>query len=91
MDVLSDILRTLHLRAEVFLHACLRGDWAVDTSGERRATFHMLARGGSWLHTPGLQDPIALTGGDLVVFPHDAKHIITKLIDKLSEIPMLHF
>ncbi|MBI1194909.1 MAG: helix-turn-helix domain-containing protein [Gammaproteobacteria bacterium] len=77
MDVLSDILRTLHLRAEVFLHACFRGDWAVDTSGERRATFHMVARGGCWLHMPDGREPVALAGGDLVVFPHDAMHTLS--------------
>ncbi|MEJ2694016.1 MAG: AraC family transcriptional regulator [Candidatus Thiodiazotropha sp.] len=76
MDLLSDILRTLRLRAAVFLHASFRGDWAVDTSGERRATFHWIARGGSWLHMPGRREPIALSSGDLVVFPHDAKHTI---------------
>jgi len=77
MDVLSDILRTLHLSAEVFLHACFRGDWAVDSSGERRATFHMVARGGCWLHLPGNSEPIALASGDLVVFPHDAQHTLS--------------
>lgn len=76
MDVLSDVLRTLRLRAKVFLHASFRGEWAVDTSGERRATFHWIAGGGSWLHMPGKPEPIALTRGDLVVFPHDAKHTI---------------
>ncbi len=77
MDVLSDILRTLHLRAEVFLHACFRGNWAVDTSGEQRATFHMVARGDCWLHRPGNAEPLALASGDLVVFPHDARHTLS--------------
>ncbi len=77
MDVLSDILRTLRLRATVFLHACFYGDWAVDTSGDKRATFHMVVRGGCWLHLPGQNAPIALTGGDLIVFPHDAEHTIS--------------
>lgn len=77
MDVLTEILRTLRLRATVFLHACFRGDWAVDTSGERRATFHMVARGGCWLHMPDKREPIALAGGDLIVFPQDARHTIT--------------
>ena len=77
MDILSDILRTLHLRAEVFLHACFRGDWAVDTSGDRRATFHMVSRGGSWLHMPDSTEPIPLAAGDLVVFPHDARHTLS--------------
>lgn len=75
--MLSDILRTLHLRAEVFLHACFRGDWAVDSSGERRATFHMVVRGSCWLHMLNGVDPIPLASGDLVVFPHDAQHTLS--------------
>ena len=82
MDVLSDILQTLRLRAEVFLHACFRGDWAVDTSGEKRATFHMISRGGCWLHLPNHNDPVALASGDLIVFPHDAEHTLSN-----SELP----
>jgi AraC-like DNA-binding protein len=77
MDVLSQILRTLRLKATVFLHACFYGDWAVDTSGDRRATFHLVARGGCWLHLPGRTQPVALAGGDLVVFPHDGAHTIS--------------
>ncbi|MBT2969743.1 MAG: AraC family transcriptional regulator [Candidatus Thiodiazotropha sp. (ex Ctena orbiculata)] len=82
MDVLSEILQSLHLKATVFLHACFRGDWAVDTSGERRATFHLVARGGCWLHMPASEEPIALAGDDLIVFPHDSRHTITN-----SQIP----
>jgi len=77
MDVLSDILKTLHLRAKVYLHACYRGDWALDSSGEYTATFHMVGRGGCWLHMPDGSEPIALGSGDLVVFPHDAEHTLS--------------
>lgn len=77
MDVLSDILRTMRLRATVFMHACFRGEWAIDTSGEKKATFHMVSRGACWLHLPNLEQAIALASGDLVVFPHDAVHTIS--------------
>lgn len=59
------------------MHACFRGEWAIDTSGERKATFHMVARGGCWLHLPDQEQPIALASGDLIVFPHDAIHTIS--------------
>ncbi len=77
MDVLTDLLRTFHLSARVFLHANFCGRWAVDTSGEARATFHLVTRGGAWLHLPGRSNSIALRGGDLVVFPHDAPHTLS--------------
>jgi len=77
MDVLSNILSALHLHARVFSHGCYRGEWALDTSGEKRTTFHLLIRGSCWLHLPEQKEPIALSGGDLIVFPHDAAHILS--------------
>ena len=43
-DTLSLILRRLKLSAGVFVHASYRGAWAVDTSGQRMATFHLIQR-----------------------------------------------
>jgi AraC family transcriptional regulator, activator of mtrCDE len=77
MDILSDYLKTFQLNAHVFLHSNFCGTWAVDTSGEEKATFHMIARGAAWLHLPDGTPPIALRSGDVVVFPHDAIHTIS--------------
>ncbi len=77
MDVLSDVLRLLRLRASVFFHASFCGAWSVDSSGEDKATFHLIARGSCWLHMSSAAQPILLQGGDLVVFPRDAVHVIS--------------
>ncbi|MEN8175536.1 MAG: AraC family transcriptional regulator [Pseudomonadota bacterium] len=76
MDVLSELLRSFHLRARVFLYSRFAGSWAVDTSGQDKATFHLVAQGMCWLHLPDSPDPVDLQGGDLVVFPRDAPHVI---------------
>ncbi len=76
MDVLSELLNSNRLNARVFLHANFCGNWAVDTSGTHQATFHVIARGACWLHMPNVSDPLPLRAGDLVVFPHDAHHLI---------------
>ena len=52
------------------------GRWAMDTSGQHRAPFHLITRGSGWLHAPG-QQPRQLTGGELVIFPRDAQHTIS--------------
>ncbi len=75
-DQLSALLRRLRLRARVFLRAEFCGRWAVDTSGDRRAPFHLITRGTGWLHQPGGRDPLPLTAGDLVVFPNDRPHTL---------------
>lgn len=76
MDLLSNMMNTLRLNASVFLHSHFCDNWAVDTSGSNKATFHVIAGGSCWLHIPGQDDAIALQTGDLVVFPHDARHTI---------------
>ncbi len=75
-DALSAILQRLRLRAGVFVHADFCGTWAVDTSGHRKVPFHLIGRGKGWLHTKDTAEPRLLSAGDLVVFPHDAYHVI---------------
>lgn len=77
MDVVSDIVRLLRLRSSVYFHSSFCGSWAVDGANPYQATFHLIARGNCWLHLPEQQQSIALTGGDLVVFPRDIVHTIS--------------
>lgn len=76
-DALTTILRRLRLRAGVFIHADFCGTWAVDTSGDRKVPFHLIGRGSGWLHTDDTDEPRLLSAGELVVFPHDAPHVIS--------------
>ena len=76
MDALSQILRRLRLRAEILAHVTYCGHWAVDTSGQRMASFHLVQRGNCWLHVKG-SAPQLLTPGDFVLFPHDSPHIVS--------------
>lgn len=76
-DALTAILQRLRLRAGVFVHADFCGTWAVDTSGHRKVPFHLIGRGSGWLHTNDTEEPRLLSAGDLVVFPHDARHVIS--------------
>lgn len=76
-DLLSDILGTYQLRAVVIDMPRLCGDWQLGTSGTKRAAFHWLGQGSGWLHMKNLDRPQPLGAGDLVVFPHDAWHMIS--------------
>lgn len=84
-DGLSAILTNLGLSAEIFMRADLCGDWAVDTSGHRKIAFHLVEEGYGWLHTTDSEPPRLLSGGDFVVFPHDAKHYISSGPEKPSK------
>ncbi len=75
-DALSAMLTRLRLSSGVFTEAALCGNWAIDTSGQRMATFHLVQSGDCWLqHADGTAR--RLEAGDLVLFPRDAKHLIT--------------
>lgn len=76
-DLLSSVLSAYQLRAGVYGHPQLCGIWQVGTSGHKRAAFHIVGRGQCWLHLRHGAAPEPLQGGDLVVFPHDAWHMLT--------------
>jgi AraC family transcriptional regulator, activator of mtrCDE len=75
-QALNEILRRISFRAEVFYRGQLCDSWALDTSGTGNVNFHIVCQGECWLHLPNNQVATKLTGGDIVVFPHDAAHII---------------
>lgn len=79
MDALTDVLRLLRLRTNIFLHSSFCGVWAVDTSGQKKATFHVVAHGDCWLHFASGETPIPLQAGDLLVLPRDKPHRISSL------------
>jgi AraC family transcriptional regulator, activator of mtrCDE len=71
-QALSNILRRISFRAEVFYRGQLCDSWALDTSGTGNVNFHIVCQGECWLHLPGDKAPARLHNGDIVVFPHDA-------------------
>jgi AraC-like DNA-binding protein len=79
MDPISDIFRTLHVKAAVHSRLEATAPWglrraaneaeATDPAGHRIAPselahFGMIARGNCWLSVEGGADPMPLTGGD---------------------------
>lgn len=76
-DLLSDILSSYQLRAEVIDTPQMCGAWQLNTFGQKRAAFHWMGEGSGWLHMKTLKKPLRLQAGDLVVFPHDAWHMIS--------------
>lgn len=73
---LNEILRRITFRAEVFYRGQLCDSWALDTSGTGNVNFHVVCHGECWLHLPNSQVATKLSSGDIVVFPHDAAHVI---------------
>jgi len=80
-DPLSVLLTQLDLKAEVYVNGDFCGTWAVDTAGSKRIPFHLIGSGEAWLHFEG-QETKSLSSQDLVIFPHDAHHVISSSPDK---------
>ena len=78
MDILDEVLKTLRLNANVFLHAEFCENWVVNIEAlNYKVCFHVIARGDCWLHVPDSIEPRALHAGDLLICPHNARRLIT--------------
>lgn len=84
-DLLSSILNAYQLRAGVYGHPELCGAWQMSTSGHKRAAFHIVGRGRCWLHLRDAAAPQTLQDGDIVVFPHNAWHMLSGAPDLAGE------
>lgn len=73
-EVLSSVLRAYRLSARVFAHKRLCDDWEITMPVSTRATFHLIGVGACALELYDGAPPQALAGGDLILFPRDARH-----------------
>ena len=74
MDVLSDVLTSIHLGGGVHFHCEMTAPWGMAMPATTVAEFHVIVRGNCWLRLPGQQELLALQGGDVVAFPHGSGH-----------------
>jgi AraC-like DNA-binding protein len=80
VDVLTSVMDALRLRSRVFCRSELKAPWGLALKPSDYAHFHVIERGGAWLRMEG-QEPVALTGGDLVVIPHGTGHTLTDSLE----------
>jgi len=74
--VLEEYLRTVSFRSEVYYRGQVCEDWYLDTSGTGHINVHVVCHGDCWFQVPGLNEPLQLYEGDVVVLPHDAQHLL---------------
>ena len=73
-DLLSAVLASLRLKVGIFQQGSYCGGWALDAGRVSHAVFHLVGRGQAWVHRAGEREPLAVHGGDLVMFPHGGWH-----------------
>ncbi|BFM11028.1 AraC family transcriptional regulator [Simiduia litorea] len=85
MDALNQLLATFKVQANVFHNGQYCGRWAVDTSGSKNISFHVVTHGRCYLSVADAQTE-ALEAGDMVFFPHDHSHCITSDVSFSTEV-----
>jgi AraC family transcriptional regulator, alkane utilization regulator len=97
-DVLSDVLRVIHLSGAIFFHADVAAPWAARTvsaadlarvllPGARQlALFHVIEHGHCWIALDGA-DPLELAAGDVVLLPYGDEHTLGSDLS-LAPMPM---
>jgi AraC-like DNA-binding protein len=77
MDVLSDVLDTVRLKDMKLGRASLSAPWGFRVADpEPRAALYRISGGGAWLEAEGLDAPLRLEDGDLVLLPRGQRHAL---------------
>ena len=74
-DTISELLRSLRVRSQVFCLANMRAPWGFGVPAREVASFHIVLDGGGILEVGGEQ-AVAIGRGDLVVLPHGDAHVV---------------
>jgi AraC family transcriptional regulator, alkane utilization regulator len=76
-DVPGDVLQSIHLHSTLYCRAKMGAPWGFRISGREVASFHIVTLGSCWLTVEGMEEPVFLTEGDLVILPHGHAHTMT--------------
>jgi AraC-like DNA-binding protein len=74
VDVLASVLASLRFSGAAFCRADLGAPWGVGYPAMEWPLLHVVDRGACWLKVDGNPVPMALAGGDLVLFPRGCRH-----------------
>lgn len=86
MDIINQLFATFKVTSEIFHNGQYCGGWAIDTSGQKYISFHVVNHGRCFL-TVGDDPKIhTLEEGDVVLFPTDSRHCLTN--DDTFDLPV---
>jgi AraC family transcriptional regulator, alkane utilization regulator len=72
-DVLTELLESLRVHSTVYCRSELTAPWGFRVEARPIAAFHLMLEGGCWLEVQGVDRPIRLASGDLVILPGGAR------------------
>lgn len=78
MDVLSGIVDVLKFRAAFYFTTAFTPPFGIQVPSHANvARFHYATGGDCWVRVEGVDQPMLLTPGDLLVVPHGAAHVLS--------------
>jgi AraC family transcriptional regulator, activator of mtrCDE len=85
-DPLSQILGMLRLRGSVYFKSHLTPPFGIDVRPERPiASFHLALTGTCYVAIPGIDAPVRVAEGDLIVLPNSRGHIVSDMPGRAAE------
>ena len=88
MDTLTDVLRTIRLKGAIFFTVDASSPWVAEAPAaqeiasaimpgvEHLIEYHVVTKGTCWCGIVG-EEPVQLSAGDVIVFPHGDPHVIS--------------
>ncbi|WNG41976.1 AraC family transcriptional regulator [Archangium violaceum] len=76
VDVVSDVLETMRFSTLLFGRVELAAPWAMRVPKKETSSFYVVPRGNMRLRVDGLEAPLLLSAGDVVLVPHGAAHVV---------------
>lgn len=67
MDVLSDVLDTVRVENGLLFQTQMTAPWGIRAGVRAQLAFHVVTKGRCWLSVDGIDSPIAVETGDVVV------------------------
>jgi AraC-like DNA-binding protein len=84
MDVLADVLTVSGVRGTVGARIDAGDGWGWWEPPGTEAFFHAVTAGTVWFAMPGLDAPVELMPGDVVLLPTGAEHVLASDLDALG-------
>jgi AraC-like DNA-binding protein len=75
-DLLTTVLNSLQFKGRGLCYSEFTAPWALKLPASGFARFHVCERGQAWIKVEGVERPVLMSVGDLVVLPRGSAHII---------------
>lgn len=75
-DLLTTVLNALQFKGRCFCYSEFTAPWALKLPESDFAHFHVCERGQAWIEVEGVERPVLMAAGDLVILPHGNAHVL---------------